>query len=178
MLYEVNDSDKIFKMVNGKISGLAGTGNRMVVADSIGNLSADMQVESGDWTPVLRGNTGGIAVADIYNKGRYTKIGKLVMFTACVHWTSITGTITGSRTITGLPYVCNSTVRGTAVFGTSDIGSVICNANRSLVSVVELGTSFMYISETDLQNGGSFVDTVTIGSKGVFYSITVCYYTD
>ena len=40
VLYEVNDSDKIFKMVNGKISGLAGTGNRMVTADSSGNLSA------------------------------------------------------------------------------------------------------------------------------------------
>ena len=39
VLYEVNDSDKIFKMVNGKISGLAGTGINMVVADSIGNLS-------------------------------------------------------------------------------------------------------------------------------------------
>ena len=39
VLYEVNDSDKIFKMVNGKISGLAGTGTRMVVADSSGNLS-------------------------------------------------------------------------------------------------------------------------------------------
>ena len=42
VLYEVNDSDKIFKMVNGKISGLAGTGNRMVVADSSGNLSAPL----------------------------------------------------------------------------------------------------------------------------------------
>ena len=40
VLYEVNDSDKIFKMVNGKISGLAGTGNRMVIADSTGNLRA------------------------------------------------------------------------------------------------------------------------------------------
>ena len=40
MLYEVNDSDKIFKMVNGKISGLVGTGNRMVTADASGNLSA------------------------------------------------------------------------------------------------------------------------------------------
>lgn len=41
VLYEVNDSDKIFKMVNSKVSGLAGTGNRMVVADSSGNLSAE-----------------------------------------------------------------------------------------------------------------------------------------
>ena len=40
VLYEVNDGDKIFKMVNGKISGLAGTGTRMVVADSSGNLRA------------------------------------------------------------------------------------------------------------------------------------------
>ena len=40
MLYEVNDSDKIFKMVNSKVSGLSGTGSRMVVADSTGNLSA------------------------------------------------------------------------------------------------------------------------------------------
>lgn len=38
VLYEVNDSDKIFKMINGKISGLAGAGTRMVVADSSGNL--------------------------------------------------------------------------------------------------------------------------------------------
>lgn len=44
VLYEVNDSDKIFKMVNGKISGLAGTGNRMVTADSSGNLSASGEI--------------------------------------------------------------------------------------------------------------------------------------
>ena len=40
VLYEVNDSDKIFKMVNSKISSLAGTGTRMVTADASGNLSA------------------------------------------------------------------------------------------------------------------------------------------
>ena len=40
VLYEVNDSDKIFKMVNGKISGLAGTGTRMVTTDASGKLSA------------------------------------------------------------------------------------------------------------------------------------------
>ena len=48
VLYEVNDSDKIFKMVNGKISGLAGTGNRMVVADSSGNLSAGTTIGVGN----------------------------------------------------------------------------------------------------------------------------------
>ena len=65
VLYEVNDSDKIFKMVNGKISGLAGTGSRMVVADSSGNLSASgdkifsgsksMGSSVSDWTDLTSG---------------------------------------------------------------------------------------------------------------------------
>ena len=38
VLYEVNDSDKIFKMVNGKISGLAGVGQRGIVAGDDGRL--------------------------------------------------------------------------------------------------------------------------------------------
>ena len=178
VLYEVNDSDKIFKMVNGKISGLAGTGNRMVTADASGNLSAGEQIETGTWTPVLKGSTSGIAVAGAGNTGRYTKIGKLVMFTACVDWTSITGTITGSRIITGLPYNCSSTLRGSATIGTSAPGSIICNTNRSIGMDVELSQTFMYVAETDLQNGGAHLNTVTIGSSGALYSITGHYYTD
>ena len=60
VLYEVNDSDKIFKMVNGKISGLAGTGNRMVTADSSGNLSASNSIleVGGDKSAVFTGNIG------------------------------------------------------------------------------------------------------------------------
>ena len=63
VLYEVNDSDKIFKMVNGKISGLAGTGNRMVVADSSGNLSASSIFLRGGVT-VASGGTVTVTLPD------------------------------------------------------------------------------------------------------------------
>ena len=79
VLYEVNDSDKIFKMVNGKISGLAGTGSRVVVADASGNLSAsDLKIS---FTPVISSDSGTIpsyTVSSCY----VAKMGKLIRQTA------------------------------------------------------------------------------------------------
>lgn len=176
-LMSIDDAGK-FKCVSEQISGLAGTGNRMVVADASGNLSASLQVETGDWTPVLRGDISGVAVAGALNKGKYTKIGNLVMFSAYVNWTSISGTIAGNRIISGLPYNCGVSVRGSTAIGMSIAGSVTCGANRTLSVMVELGNNYMYLGESDLQNGGTFTDTVKIGSSGILYSISGFYYTD
>lgn len=176
VLYEVNDSDKIFKMVNGKISGLAGIGTRMVVADSSGNLSAGEQIEYGTWTPIVKGVTG-VCVAGANNIGIYKKVGKLVTFSACVQWTSITGTITGERIIDGLPYTVR-TVRCAVSCGFSVLNSVICNTNRALNFTAELNNKIIYIAELDLQRGGSYSDSVTIGSSGTLYSISGQYFTD
>jgi hypothetical protein len=162
-----------------KVASLAGTGSRMVVADSSGNLSASMQVETGTWTPVLQGSTSGVAVAGPINKGIYTKIGKLVMFSACVDWTSITGTITGSRIINGLPYANGAnTPRASVESGLTITGSIVCNSNRTLKLMTELGCAHLYVGELDLQTGGAFTDTVTIGSSGTLYSVNGFYCID
>lgn len=174
----VDTANKIVTSYNQKISGLAGTGNRMVVTDSTGILSASLQVETGYWTPVLQGGASGVAVAGVLNKGEYTKIGKLVMFSAHVEWTSITGTITGNRVIAGLPYACGPFTRGSAAIGTSTGGSIVCGANRTLRVLTETNSNYLYLAETDLQNGGSYVNTVTIGSSGALYSISGCYHTN
>lgn len=138
-----------------------------------------MQVEFGTWTPILKGLSSGVAVAGANNTGKYTKIGKLVMFTACVDWTSITGTITGHRAITGLPYTSSaSRPHGTAVCGKMTASSIICNSNRTLSLLVSQGDSFISIGEQDLQTGGDYVTTVTISSSGTLLSVSGSYYTD
>lgn len=176
-LASLDDTGKL-KCVSEQISSLAGIGSRMVVADASGNLSASLQVETGVWTPVLRGDISGVAVAGALNKGKYTKIGNLVMFSACVNWTSISGTIAGNRIISGLPYNCGTSVRGSATFGMSIPGSVTCSPNRTFSLLIELSGAFIYLGETDLQNGGAFTNSVTIVSSGTLYSISGCYYTD
>ena len=87
VLYEVNDGDKIFKMVNGKISGLAGTGTRLVVADSAGNLSATTMAYSEDtYTPTLSamGQVGEWGYSSSW--GRYARVGKKITIFINIIW--------------------------------------------------------------------------------------------
>lgn len=175
-LMSIDDTGK-FKCISEQITGLAGAGNRMMVADASGNLSASLQVETGTWTPVLRALGSGVAVAGASNSGRYTKLGKLVMFSADVEWTSINGTISGRRVIEGLPHAsASSGAHGSA--GHGDFTGLVCSANRSLSLIVASSSSFIYLGEGDLQTGGSYFQTITINNSGTILGINGCYYTD
>jgi hypothetical protein len=159
------------------LPNLAGTGSRMVVADSTGNLSASMQIETGTWTPVLKASESGVAVAGASNAGRYTKIGKMIIFSADIDWTSISGTISGSRIIDGLPYTsASSGAHGSASHG--DFTGLVCSTNRSLSLTVASSSEFIYLGENDLQTGGSYFQTITINSSGTILGINGCYYID
>ena len=177
VLWYYDDAGNFVRNGNAKITGLAGTGSRMIVAGSNGNLSASLQVETGSWTPVVKGSDGGTAVAGTGNTGRYTKIGKMILFSANIEWTSINGTISGRRIIEGLPYTSSNTgSHGSASH--AYFTGLTCSANRTLHLVVASGSYIIYIGESDLQTGGSYFNTVTIGSSGSMIGINGVYYTD
>lgn len=73
-LMSIDDAGK-FKCVNEQITGLAGTGNRMVVADSTGNLSAG---GINTYTPFLSFNAGQVGGFTQVGFGSYVITGNMV----------------------------------------------------------------------------------------------------
>jgi hypothetical protein len=63
--------------------------------------------EEGDWTPVLAGSSGTSGQSYSRQKGKYTKVGRLVTCTFDVVLTAV-GTVSGEARITGLPFTVAS----------------------------------------------------------------------
>jgi hypothetical protein len=95
--------------------------------------------EEGTWTPVLA--FGGASTGITYGSptgGRYTKIGRTVLFACAITLTS-KGSATGSATITGLPW----TAVNDGIFGPASVGYATSMASvvGSVLALVQPNTS-------------------------------------
>lgn len=83
-----------------------------VIASAGGSASSAVFVESGTWTPALSDGTNFATLSTAV--GNYTKIGELVTCRGTIIATS-KGALSGALSITGLPYMSNSTANYNAV---------------------------------------------------------------
>ena len=89
VLWYYDDAGNFVRNGNAKITGLAGTGTRMVTADSSGNLSAGaFSYSESTYTPTLSstGQTGSWTYIARY--GRYIRIGNNLKIHLSIEWTS------------------------------------------------------------------------------------------
>jgi len=102
--------------------------------------------EEGDWTPGLSfgGGTTGITYQTTYTKGRYTKIGNIVIVSAFLQLTS-KGSSTGDTLLTGLPFTVLNAFGGYATVSLWFDGITFANQFQGRTA---LNTTTAYLEET------------------------------
>lgn len=100
--------------------------------------------EEGTWTPTF--TSTGATITHAQQRGAYTKVGRLVTASVYVQISSVTGTLTNSLTITGLPFATIPTLEYgfSAAIGahqfTSVTPSMFMAAGSSTINVYVNGT--------------------------------------
>jgi hypothetical protein len=122
--------------------------------------------EEGTWTPQLTGFTMSGS-----NQGKYIKVGRIVTVEGVLQWSS--GTLSGSATITGLPFANSGGVRSTGAFGYSNGASIIPNSGYTWLTIhIDVGASALLIT----QNGtAGHNHNVTIASSGAVFGFGLTY---
>jgi len=119
-------------------------------------------VEEGTWTPAYTFSTSGSATTTS-TYGRYVRVGNLVSFWCRIATASISSP-TGNATITGLPFVSNSTANyraGVAIGAAIDFGS----AKTNLFAYVSNNESQVTLVDNNTNAGVSFLTGGDFGSS-------------
>jgi len=130
--------------------GIAFPATAVAVADA--NTLDDY--EEGTWTGAFVATTSGtisIGYLGNYDKGSYTKVGRLVTVTGDFYVPSVSVPV-GSLRLTGLPFTCSNSIpaySGVAIYPidlavaavTSIVGNVVANTTYIVISKYSAGTS-------------------------------------
>jgi hypothetical protein len=125
--------------------------------------------EEGTWTPVYQGISGSIgSTAYSVQRGRYTKVGRMVFATAEIELTN-KGSWTSGVVISGLPFSNSGATeicQGSVILGFVDFaaGELYCNPRTTGGS----GTSF-YIDKTKDNADREILGTAAVANNSVFF---------
>ena len=134
----------------GGAGGIAFPATAVAVADA--NTLDDY--EEGTWTGAFVATTSGtisIGYLGNYDKGSYTKVGRLVTVTGDFYVPSVSVPV-GSLRLTGLPFTCSNSIpaySGVVIYPidlavaavTSIVGNVVANTTYIVISKYSAGTS-------------------------------------
>jgi hypothetical protein len=105
--------------------------------------------EEGTWTPVVQGSTTAGTATYGGSTGRYTKIGRLVIFELDLQWSSGTGT--GDLRVNGLPFTnsSSSAYPPTTVWH----NNLTLTANNVLQTFIENATTYIVLDQIPVGGG-------------------------
>lgn len=118
----------------------------------------------GTWTPTLLFGGGSTGMTYTTRVGAYTKIGRLVYITARITL-SAQGSSTGTATISGLPYVNNTTVSTPIVMHSNNLVAGVTSPpwsaiapSTSVLSLIKFATgTASNMAETDFTNTSDLI---------------------
>jgi hypothetical protein len=125
--------------------------------------------EEGTWTPVYSGITGSIgSTAYVIQRGRYTKVGRMVFATAEIELSN-KGSWTSGIRFEGLPFTNTGATEvcfGSVILGFVDFaaGELYCNPRSTGAN----GTS-MYIDKTKDNADREILGTAAVANNSVFF---------
>jgi hypothetical protein len=158
------------------VIGKAGKGiDFSITSNGSGTMTSEIlsDYEEGTWTPTFAGTGGNTGQVYGSQDGTYTKVGRLVTFTANVSLTTL-GTITGFVRIDGLPFTPQS-VPGSRPATTHATGTTITTLPASDVYG---GNTFMYLYKISQTNPtaatqlsqGDLTNTTNWQVNGFYYT--------
>lgn len=129
--------------------------------------------EEGTWTPTVTGSTTNPTVSYSLQRGRYTRIGRLVTLECYLSWSSLSGG-SGNAQISGLPFTVDGSTGAYGGGAISLLDGVTFYAGRTAANVQpQASTSNLYIYQfgslvtssatavSQLSSAGSIVFTIT-----------------
>ena len=158
------------------VIGKAGKGiDFSITSNGSGTMTSELlnDYEEGTWTPTFAGTGGNSGQVYATQDGTYTKVGRLVTFTANVSLTTL-GTITGFVRIDGLPFTPQA-VPGSRPATTHATGTTITTLPASDVYG---GNAFMYLYKISQTNPtaatqlsqGDLTNTTNWQVNGFYYT--------
>jgi hypothetical protein len=158
------------------VIGKAGKGiDFSITSNGSGTMTSELlnDYEEGTWTPTFAGTGGNTGQVYGSQDGTYTKVGRLVTFTANVSLTTL-GTITGFVRIDGLPFTPQA-VPGSRPATTHATGTTITTLPASDVYG---GNAFMYLYKISQTNPtaatqlsqGDLTNTTNWQVNGFYYT--------
>jgi hypothetical protein len=132
--------------------------------------------EEGSWTGAFTATTSGtitIGYLGNYDKGFYTKVGRLVTVTGDFYVASVSSPV-GALRLTGLPFPCANDLRAMASASIYPL-SLGSGATTSIVGVINQNTSYIIISKYAAGTTSDLAGDIVSGSE---FRISVTYMTD
>ena len=132
--------------------------------------------EEGSWTGAFVATTSGtitIGFGGNYDKGFYTKVGRLVTVTGDFYVNSVSSPV-GALRLTGLPFPCANDLRGWAGVAIYPL-SLGVGAITQIVGTVVLAQSYILIAKYSAGTTSDLAGDIVSGSE---FRISVTYMTD
>jgi hypothetical protein len=154
-------------IVNGNlVIGTAGNGVDFSADPSAPGMTSELldDYEEGTWTPTYAGSGSNPTVTYLVNVGTYTKIGRIVYWSAEITTSASTGG-SGNLQIAGFPFACGSRYTG---------GAITNYANGWTTAAPNVATIFNGATVMSLYaNGTTTFNDVAVGNltNGVVYLV-------
>jgi hypothetical protein len=173
--FRIDENQNARVSIGNLVIGTAGKGIDFSASTNAAGMTSELlnDYEEGTWTPVIGGEGGESGQSYTAQRGRYTKVGRMVTCTLDVVLAT-KGTITGEVAVKGLPFTANSSADFSFPsmsvglwqnFVTSFVyvaGIVINNSTRAnLRAATAAATSLSALATADIANNTRVSGTIT-----------------
>lgn len=190
----VQRNDGTFNLNNGKMN-LTSTGNLLIgtttddgvnklqvngsikISDFVGNSASFYQ--SGTCVLYLSDSNGNNATIGIENAFYYVRIGKLVIVTGTLQWTSTAALDTSRIRVQGLPFVTKNAwkYRALAINGSTPTGTFLVPISQ-IKFVADSNYNFIWSVYTDVNGTDGDLTKSHLGTSGTIYGFSITYETN
>jgi hypothetical protein len=163
---------------NAAVTGIINLLSGQIKFPATANASSDVNTlddyEEGNWSPEIKGTSGGAYTMGGLNGGTYTKIGRQVTIHGTIEWTARTTAYSGLFAVYGLPFP-NGSQRCSGVLTAVNNGMRFSSATYSEWQVIiDPNVSYAYIIE-NAADGDGYSHGPTVDSTGLIYGFTLTY---
>ena len=164
LILATNGDDMKFATNDGNVRMTLLAGGGMTFNGDTAAANALDDYEEGTWTPVLTDGTNDATMHSL-NAGVYTKIGRMVQFSANVRTTSL-GSVSGNIRVKGLPFATANTNGNHSAAATANAENMDITADTSIHGYISKNADYVRLDSFDDAGGVTVLQASEFSSDG------------